>query len=50
MCIRDRYYDKTSKTKAKVAQALTYPVFVIVLAIVVVAVVMVAVIPTFKDI
>ena len=45
-----RYYDKTSKTKAKVAQALTYPVFVIVLAIVVVAVVMVAVIPTFKDI
>ena len=45
-----KYYDKTSKTKAKVAQALTYPVFVIVLAIVVVAVVMVAVIPTFKDI
>ena len=45
-----KYYDKTSKTKTKVAQALTYPVFVIVLAIVVVAVVMVAVIPTFKDI
>ena len=45
-----KYYDKTSKTKAKVAQALTYPAFVMVLAVVVVAVVMVAVIPTFKGI
>ncbi|MDJ1649924.1 MULTISPECIES: type II secretion system F family protein [Gordonibacter] len=45
-----KYYDKSSKTKAKVAQALTYPVFVIFIAIVVVAVMMVAVIPTFKNI
>ena len=43
-----RYYDKTSKTKAKVAQALTYPAFVMALAVVVVAVMMVMVIPTFK--
>lgn len=44
-----KYYDKHSKTKAKVAQALTYPLFVIVIAIVVVAVIMIAVIPTFKE-
>lgn len=44
------YYDKASKTKAKLAQALTYPLFVIVIAIVVVAIIMVAVIPTFKNI
>ncbi len=44
------YYEKHSKMKAKIAQALTYPVFVIALAVVVVAVVMVAVIPTFKGI
>lgn len=45
-----KYYDKHSKTKAKVAQAVTYPIFVIIIAIVVVAVLMVMVIPTFKDI
>lgn len=45
-----KYFDKRSKTKAKVAQALTYPIFVIVLAIVVVAVVMVLVIPRFTEI
>ena len=44
------YFDKRNKTKAKLAQALTYPLFVIVLAVVVVAVMMVAVIPTFKSI
>ena len=44
-----KYFDKTSKTKAKVAQALTYPIFVIIIAIVVVAVIMIAVIPTFKE-
>ncbi|MDD6739333.1 MAG: type II secretion system F family protein [Coriobacteriaceae bacterium] len=44
------YFDKRNKTKAKLAQALTYPLFVIVLAVVVVAVMMVAVIPTFKGI
>ncbi len=39
------YYDKRSKVAAKVAGALTYPVFVLVIAVVVVALMMVMVIP-----
>lgn len=39
------YYDKRSKVAAKVASALTYPIFVLVIAVVVVAVMMVMVIP-----
>lgn len=40
-----RYYDRRSKIAGKVASALTYPIFVLVIAIVVVAVMMVMVIP-----
>ncbi len=39
------YYDKRSKIAAKVAGALTYPIFVLIIAVVVVAVMMVMVIP-----
>lgn len=39
------YYDKRSKVAAKVASALTYPIFVLIIAVVVVAVMMVMVIP-----
>ncbi|WP_139651330.1 type II secretion system F family protein [Raoultibacter phocaeensis] len=39
------YFDKRSKIAAKVASALTYPIFVVIIAVVVVAVMMVAVIP-----
>lgn len=46
----EEYFDKSSKTKAKLASALIYPSFVVVLAIVVVIVMMVAVVPTFKEI
>ena len=40
-----KYYDRRSKIAAKVSAALTYPIFVLVIAIVVVAVMMVMVIP-----
>lgn len=47
------YYDKSSKTKQKVKQALAYPVFVLIIAAVVLVIVMVKVIPsmqkTFND-
>lgn len=39
------YYDKRAKVAAKVAGALTYPIFVLIIAVVVVAVMMVMVIP-----
>lgn len=39
------YYDKRSKVAAKVSAALTYPIFVLVIAVVVVAVMMVMVVP-----
>lgn len=44
-----KYYDKSFKTKQKVKQALSYPIFVLVLAIVVLAVVMVQVIPAITE-
>ncbi|MDO4502430.1 MAG: type II secretion system F family protein [Coriobacteriia bacterium] len=43
------YYDKRSKVAAKVASALTYPIFVACIAVVVVIVMMVMVIPTILD-
>lgn len=43
------YFDKQSKVKAKLAEALTYPIFVLVIAIVVVVVIMTFVMPTFKE-
>lgn len=39
------YYDKRSKVAAKVAGALTYPIFVVIIAVIVVGVMMVMVIP-----
>lgn len=39
------YYDKRSKVASKVASAITYPIFVAIIAVVVIAVMMVAVIP-----
>lgn len=41
------YFDKSAKTKAKVASALTYPVMVIVVAIIVFIIVMVKAVPAF---
>ena len=43
------YYDKRSKVAAKVASALTYPIFVMIIAVVVVAVMMVMVIPAIAS-
>lgn len=43
------YYDKRSKVAAKVASALTYPIFVLIIAVVVVAVMMVMVIPAMTS-
>lgn len=43
------HYDKQTKMKGKVKSALSYPIFVFVVAIVVVAVLMVKVVPTFTE-
>lgn len=43
------YYERTSKTKAKVVSALTYPALTIAVAIVVIAVIMVVAVPMFTD-
>lgn len=43
------YYDKRSKISSKVASALTYPIFVLIIAVVVVAVMMVMVIPSMTS-
>ena len=45
-----QHYDKQVKMRAKVRNALIYPVFVLALAVVVVLVLMVKVVPTFMDI
>ena len=45
-----QHYDKQVKMRAKVRNALIYPVFVLALAVVVVIVLMVKVVPTFMDI
>lgn len=43
------YYEKTSRTKAKVKSAMIYPTFVMVIAVVVVAIIMIFAVPVFKD-
>ena len=45
-----QHYDKQVKMRAKVRNALIYPVFVLALAVVVIIVLMVKVVPTFMDI
>lgn len=45
----NKYYDKSFKTKQKVKQAMSYPIFVLMVAVVVLAVVMVKVIPTIAE-
>jgi type IV pilus assembly protein PilC len=44
-----KYYDKANKTSEKIKQALTYPIFVLIVAVVVLAVVMIFVIPSLTD-
>ena len=44
-----KYYDKANKTSEKVKQALTFPIFVLVVAIVVLVVVMVFVVPSLTS-
>ena len=44
-----KYYDKSAKTKAKVASAMTYPIMVIVTAIIVFAIIMVVAVPAFTS-
>mgnify|MGYP003767149165 CR=1 FL=1 len=46
----EKYYDKSSKTKAKVVGALTYPAIVVVVAIVVVFIIMTVAVPMFKGV
>ena len=45
-----QHFDKQAKIKGKVKSALTYPIFVLVIAVVVVIVLMVKVVPTFTSI
>lgn len=45
----NRYYEKTSRTKAKVKSAMVYPTFVMVIAVVVVAIIMIFAVPVFKS-
>ena len=45
-----KYYDKSSKTKAKIVSALTYPAIVIVIAIIVFIIIMVVAVPMFMDV
>lgn len=42
-----RYYDKSSKVKAKVRSAMMYPAFLSVLAVIVIAIIMTVTMPTF---
>lgn len=44
------HFDKQIKTKAKIRSAVSYPIFVLVIAVAVVIVLMVAVVPTFSSI
>ena len=45
-----KYYEKNYKLKQRVRQALSYPIFVVVLAIIVLMVVMIKVIPTMTEV
>ncbi len=42
-----KYFEKSGKIKSKVVSALTYPIFVIIVAVVVIAIIMVRAVPTF---
>ncbi len=46
----EKFYDKSSKTKAKVVGALTYPAIVIVVGIIVVFIIMTVAVPMFKGV
>lgn len=46
----EKYYSKSHKLQQKIKQALSYPMFVIVIAIVVVAVIMIKVVPTMTGV
>lgn len=48
--IMHKHYDKQLQTRGKVKSALTYPIFVLIIAIAVVIVLMVKVVPTFTSI
>ena len=43
------YYQKTSRTKAKVKSAMIYPIFVMVIAVIVVAIIMIFAVPVFSS-
>ncbi len=43
------YYEKSSRTKAKVKSAMIYPTFVIIIAVIVVAIIMIFAVPVFKS-
>jgi len=43
------YYEKSSRTKAKVKSAMIYPTFVIIIAVAVVAIIMIFAVPVFKS-
>lgn len=43
------YYEKTSRTKAKVKSAMVYPTFVMVIAVLVVAIIMIFAVPVFRS-
>ena len=43
------YYEKTSRTKAKVKSAMIYPAIVMIIAVVVVAIIMIFAVPVFKS-
>lgn len=43
------YYEKSSRTKAKVKSAMIYPTFVMVIAVIVVAIILIFAVPVFKD-
>lgn len=43
------YYEKSSRTKAKVKSAMVYPTFVMVIAVLVVAIIMIFAVPTFRS-
>lgn len=44
-----RYYDRTAKTHAKAVSTMTYPAFVIVVAIIVIGIIMVYAVPSFTN-
>ena len=44
-----KYYEKSSRTKAKVKSAMIYPTFVMVIAVIVVAIIMIFAVPVFKS-